>query len=117
MNAILFACLFACVAQNAYAQFGLGNPLGCNGLGLGPINPLAGPFPGNLGAPGLGLGGLPVAAGPIAYGDVAIAGELPVGGNTAIAGNVPVVGYVMFEGNVPAGGIVSVANGCGCGCM
>lgn len=61
------------------------------------------------------MGGCPISGvTPAGYGDVVVAGELPVCGNTAVAGNVPVIGYVMFEGIVPAGGIASVANNCGC---
>ncbi|KAJ0170239.1 hypothetical protein K1T71_014167 [Dendrolimus kikuchii] len=122
MNKFIFACFLAVFVHNTYAQMlgmgsgcGCGNSLGFNGLGLGPgLAPNY--IPNSAGFNGLTLGGIPMTASPIGYGDVAVAGELPVGGNTAVAGNVPVIGYVMFEGCVPAGGLVSVANGCGCGC-
>ncbi|XP_045782615.1 chorion class A protein Ld19-like [Maniola jurtina] len=51
---------------------------------------------------------------PIGFGDVAVAGEMPVGGSTAVSGNVPVIGFVTFEGYLPAGGMVSVASNCAC---
>ncbi|CAH2056288.1 unnamed protein product, partial [Iphiclides podalirius] len=61
------------------------------------------------------LGGVPMSGvSPMGYGDVAVIGELPVGGSTALAGNVPVIGYVTFEGTVPAGGTVTLASNCGC---
>lgn len=122
--------------QSVYSQaIGLPNP-GCNGHGPGFLPtggfipngiapnglglPLNGPglVPNGLGLPHNGLSlapGCPLAGfAPIGYGDVAVAGELPVGGSTTVAGQVPVIGYVTFEGIIPAGGLVSVANNCGC---
>lgn len=70
---------------------------------------------GVTGLEGFSLGGVPMSAvSPMGYGDVAVIGELPVGGSTALAGNVPVIGYVTFEGTVPAGGTVTLASNCGC---
>ncbi|CAK1593153.1 unnamed protein product [Parnassius mnemosyne] len=70
---------------------------------------------GGSGLEGFSLGGLPYSGvSPMGYGDVAVAGQLPVGGSTAVVGNVPVIGYVTFEGTIPAGGTVSLASNCGC---
>ncbi|CAG4957710.1 unnamed protein product [Parnassius apollo] len=68
---------------------------------------------GCTGFEGFSLGGLPI-SGVSPYGDVTLAGELPVGGSTAVVGNVPVIGYVTFEGTIPAGGTVTLASNCGC---
>ncbi|CAG4963882.1 unnamed protein product [Colias eurytheme] len=67
----------------------------------------------NANANSLSFAGLPISGvSPIGYGDVAVTGEMPVGGSTAVAGNVPVIGFVTFEGNVPAGGTVTLASNC-----
>ncbi|KAI5638077.1 hypothetical protein NE865_09198 [Phthorimaea operculella] len=134
---LLFVGLIAGFIQNATSNvIGVGNGIGCagniiaNGLAQNKIitgNPI-----GNVAS--LGLGNALAASNAIAAnalaanaaacatnevnaigtGDVAIGGQLSVGGTTALTGKVPVIGYVTFEGTVPAGGLVSVAPGCEC---
>ncbi|XP_072937550.1 uncharacterized protein [Epargyreus clarus] len=123
MNSLVFVCLLACLQSVLGQAIGYAsglNGLPCNGPGV-PIN--NGLALGNaLGANGivpnpgsLSLAGMPInAVSPIGYGDVAVAGELPVGGSTAVVGNVPIIGFVTFEGIVPAGGTVSLVSNCGC---
>lgn len=109
---ILFQnALSACCRD--FAEYGSAAPgliapgiAGINGLagksGLAGINGLAGPYRAAYGGSGLG--------------NVAIAGELPVGGATAVAGQVPIIGAVQFGGPVCAAGTVVIAGSCGCGC-
>ncbi|CAH0716988.1 unnamed protein product, partial [Brenthis ino] len=120
--AFLLFCLQACLVQNVYSRWcgapalapaAIAEPYGCGyGMGLGAPGAYA-PGAFGLGAPGLG----PYAGayGGEGIGDVAIIGEMPVGGTTVIGGQVPILGAVEFGGVVPAAGAVTIAGSCGCG--
>ncbi|CAH0717864.1 unnamed protein product, partial [Brenthis ino] len=128
--AFLLLCLQACLVQNVYSQwcgagpaYGLATfaePCGCGYGDFGYFGP--GAYAGygmGLGAPGLGPYAFPSAAGAYGgegIGDVAIIGQMPVGGTTVIGGQVPILGAVEFGGAVPAAGAVTIAGSCGCGC-
>lgn len=62
------------------------------------------------------VGSSTAAYGGTGVGDVAVAGEMGVGGTTLVAGQVPILGAVEFCGTVPASGAVSITGSCGCGC-
>ncbi|XP_072937432.1 chorion class A protein Ld5-like [Epargyreus clarus] len=129
--AFLFVCIQACLVQDVSSQC-----IGSYGAGLAPaasLAPLASPCGTALSmfaAPFATSPFIPftepflveTAAGPFGayggagYGEIAVAGELPVGGTTLVAGQVPILGAVEFGGIVPAGGAVTIAGSCACGC-
>ncbi|XP_047038518.1 chorion class CA protein ERA.1-like [Helicoverpa zea] len=144
--AVLLLCIQACLVQHVFGQYignscgcggagaiapaaysRLGATPGCgNTLGLGSYGGAIGSgyggalgngaYGGALGPAGYGAIGSGAAYGGTGEGNVAVYGELPVGGNTAIAGTVPIMGAVRFAGPVAAAGAVSITGQCACGC-
>ncbi|CAH2084050.1 unnamed protein product [Euphydryas editha] len=123
--AILLFCAQAYLVQNVYSQ--------CHRGPIAHIGTSACGSEGRLIAPAaLGYGGIattlsaPLASplgansasayGGTGVGDLAVTGEVGVGGTTLVAGQVPILGAVEFGGAVPATGAVSISGSCGCGC-